>query len=368
VSRYKHYIPETVLDEAKKRIHHIYDTFDSVAVCFSGGKDSLVVMHLMKEVAEERGEGPFLVVFRDEELIHPSVAKFMESYRDLPWCDLEWWTVPLSSTAYLLGRNIPIVQWDEERNPDMWARERPEWGLKIEDLGLPAGTILDQHFADEIAARNLPGKVALITGVRAAEGLMRYRSCVNKLSENYLVASTSRRMMLARPIFDWQENDVFRYLWENDIAYAPIYDAQTWGKRELRVSSALPPETSKLMHKLKAIDPDLYEMVARVFPHVEIQSRYSQDLNKQRLIDKYAHSWEGLREFIDVEIEDEKQKRVALLEFRATYVRATNDPDAYPLDYVLKAFINNGGIRRVMPMIRNSKPEVKGQDEPTTVS
>jgi predicted phosphoadenosine phosphosulfate sulfurtransferase len=35
-----------VLVEARKRIHHIYDCFDTVVVCFSGGKDSLVALHL----------------------------------------------------------------------------------------------------------------------------------------------------------------------------------------------------------------------------------------------------------------------------------------------------------------------------------
>jgi hypothetical protein len=35
------YIDTDVLTEAKKRIHHIFDLFDTVVVMFSGGKDSL---------------------------------------------------------------------------------------------------------------------------------------------------------------------------------------------------------------------------------------------------------------------------------------------------------------------------------------
>ena len=44
-----------VLDAAKERIHHIYDTHDTPIVLFSGGKDSQVLAHIAWEVCQERG-------------------------------------------------------------------------------------------------------------------------------------------------------------------------------------------------------------------------------------------------------------------------------------------------------------------------
>ncbi len=55
MARRRQYIETDVLTEAKKRLHHIYDTHDSVVVAFSGGKDSLATLHLTREIAAGAG-------------------------------------------------------------------------------------------------------------------------------------------------------------------------------------------------------------------------------------------------------------------------------------------------------------------------
>jgi len=354
VGRYKHFIPVNVLDEARARINHVFDTFDSVVVSFSGGKDSLAVLHLVRAIAEARDRLPVRAVFRDEELIHPCIVDFVETYRHHDWCDLQWWAVPLESHGYLLGSKFPLTQWDPERGPDQWARPKPEWALDLEDFGLPPDTVLSQHTADDLACRGLPGKVAIFTGIRADESLTRYRSCVSKMKENYIVSSSTPQAMQVKPIYDWHENDVFRFFYDEGIEYAPIYRTQNWVGRPLRVSSGTPAETSKYMHLLKAYDPDLFAMMARVFPHIEVQARYGADYSPAAMVEKYGNSWGGIANYIRDRIPDPKQRSIAVAELRRVRQAARQMPDSYPLGYVLRCFIGTAGSRHIQAQSKES--------------
>lgn len=353
MARYKKFIETDVLTEAKSRLQHVFDHFDTVAVCFSGGKDSLVALRLTWEVAQLRGLDHVNVIFRDEELIPNTVVNFVDEYRRQPWVRMKWYCVPLASEKFVMGKRVSYVQWDRAR---AWVRPMPEWALK-----LPAGEyrVLDQYTCDEYMTRDYKGSVALITGVRADESLVRYRSVVNKLNENYICkaagADSACRSRLVKPIYDWTENDIFKFLGESEIRWCPLYDSQHLVGNNLRVSTPLHSETSKRFNMWKAQDPEFYQRVVDAFPEMLIQDRYWNEYDPAAVRLQYEGlGLEGCRRFI-FELEDDQQKRVALERLREFLVLQRKNPKAYPTRLLLQALVSGSVKRTIVPLSKDQQ-------------
>ncbi|MBN2024950.1 MAG: phosphoadenosine phosphosulfate reductase family protein [Pirellulales bacterium] len=346
MARYKRYIDTDVVAEALKRIHHVFDLFDTVAVCFSGGKDSLTCLHLTWQVARQRGLDHVRVIFRDEELIPSSVLDFVNGYRLEPWVRMRWFCLPLRGDQFVLGRRTTYVQWDRDR---AWIREMPPWAIRQPE---GAYRVLDQYTADEACAAGWPGSVAFITGIRADESLVRYRSVVNKLSENYIttpVGSTTARIKTAKPIYDWTENDVFKWLGEHGVAWCPLYNAQHLAGVGLRVSTPLHAEAAKRIDRLRALDPEFYDRLLAVFPDMALQDRYWRDFDGRGVKARYADGWEGCRRYIAERITDPGQRRAALKRYRETLKLAQRSPGSYTPVGLLDALVSGSVKRTLLP-------------------
>jgi predicted phosphoadenosine phosphosulfate sulfurtransferase len=354
IERYIRYLDSNVLEAARERIRHVMGTFDSWAVAFSGGKDSLVTLSLVRQEMDAAGmTQPLEVIFRDEELIPDAVVDMVDSYRrQTDRFRLRWYAVPMASHKYILGRTYDYIQWDPAR---AWVRPKPDWA--ITEIPGQDGRVYSQYDMDAVTADGLPGKVAVFTGIRASESLVRLRACLNKIHENYITAvRATERVKLVKPIYDWSEADVFRFLYDYQIRYCAVYDAQTWNGEGLRVSTPIHAETSKRIHQLRLRDPEFYDRVTQIFPEVLAHTRYFRDLDVNGSMAGYPGTWSGILQWIDDHLEDPHQralakKRVAdARSYRLSRNPASEPPFyGYPIRYVFKAIMSGNFKRFLLP-------------------
>lgn len=356
LDRYIEHLDINVLDASKQRIKHLINTFDNLLVAFSGGKDSLVVLHLVEQVYQELKikEKP-KVFFRDEELIPDDVIAFVNEIRLSGRFDFYYFCIPLESEKYVLGKKETYIQWDKNRKH---IRPIPEYAITCEQ-------VLRQYSADEFIAKsmNLKGRIAILTGLRADESLVRLQSLLVKKDESYVCDSSSPRIKLCKPIYDWKEKDVFRFLYEYGIRYCTIYDLQMFAKQKLRVSTPLHAESAKEIHKLKAIYPVFYAQLCSIFQDVRLQERYFKEVDRNAIIYQYPHTFAGIIEYINDHIEDEKHRKKAIKEVikcqntRKNQMSPERPYGGYPVFYVFQQIVNGAYKRNIPPKPHYAIPQ-----------
>lgn len=362
MARKKVYIDTDVYTEAKKRINHVLDTFDKVFVCFSGGKDSLATLHLVEEVRKERGEkGPLNVIFRDEELIPDDVIHFVLSYAaQEDRFKFYYYAVQLKSHKFILGKTYEYLQWDEKRR---WIRPKPDIAI----TGEP-GLVFDQYTMDAYCARGHKGKLAFMTGIRADESLFRWRACLNKLNENYITATDVPNVKLVKPIFDWEQNDIFKYFYDKSIKYCQIYDNQMWNNQAFRVATPLHAEHAKCFDKIRTIYPVFYQQLVDIFPEMLVQERYWKELDRYSIMEKYPVTWNGIIQYINDNISDTSEKKLAITRvMQCKQHRESNEKKGfarenfggYPVRYVFKCILAGRYKRVIQPQKTPTKEDIR---------
>lgn len=357
MTRQRMFLDTSCVDAARERMRHVYDTFDTVCVQFSGGKDSTAVLYLAKEIHEERGLGPVKVIFRDEEMVSPSVIRFVEEVRNYDWVDMEWYCLPQGQEVWVLGRREYCLLWSAQREREgRLIREIPSWAIRAEHFGLTAKEVIPQSI-DYYTMQGKQGRVAFITGVRANESMIRYRSCVQKLHENYIVVpfrmKKSIPLRFAKVIYDWTTDDVFKFVVEeHDGKFCEYYDLAAMTGSNTRVGIPLHAVAIRRIGDVVATEPEFYDQLVRCFPQIDAQRRYWPEFDIERLIKFYADDgWNGVKLCIEHNMLTNGIKRRAMAfsaEFRKKHAL---DPYSYPIEWLIRnLLLNEFNITSVNPV------------------
>ena len=347
MTRQSLFLDMTCVDAARQRIRHVYDQCDTVCVQFSGGKDSTAILYLAKEVHEERGLGPVKVIFRDEEMVSPSVVEYVEKVRNYDWVDMEWYCLPYPAEIWVLGYRLTTVLWSEQRGEQhRWLRDMPEFAITANDFGLSHSTSLPEQ-TDYYTMQGKKGNVAFLTGVRASESMVRYRSVVQKLHENYINTPYKLKagipLKFAKVIYDWNTNDVFKFITEEHGAeYCEYYDLAVATGSNTRVGIPLHATAIRRIGDVIATEPEFYDRLWECFPFIDAQRRWWPEFDSEGLISRYSgRGFDGASEFIDEYLVGDRRKmeaRVYVAKFRKKHIQ---DPYGYPISWLIRNLMLN---------------------------
>jgi hypothetical protein len=160
---------------------------------------------------------------------------------------------------------------------------------------------------------------------------------------------------LCKPLFDWQENDIFRYFYDEGIKYCPIYDAQVLAGVNLRVSTPIHVESAKKIGKLRTYEPTFYDQIMDLFPEMIVQEHYYAEMNRDGDRESYEQSFAGIKAWCIDNITDKKWLLTALHELQTIQVSEKNSPGSYPVEYVFKSFMAGAYKRHLLPQREKAK-------------
>lgn len=307
----------SVYEAAKARIRWCYENYDEVVCTYSGGKDSMIIVLLCREVLLEMGrpDQKVNVVFFDEEFVFPETIEAVEKMFVLPWVKGFWLCVPMSHEIVREdGSFRPITLWDKTRKN---TRPVPSSAIVTEkQYGTPQGDKAVRELLFQGTTR-----IAYLLGLRAEESMTRESTIMARHKKGahcfYFHSKHAPGIDVVTPVYDWKMIDVFYYIKNQDtLELNKMYFLEMLNRRALRVGSPLHGKEMAHLHDIKLKNPQFYEMLVSIFPDFATTTNYVGALMKHgdydSLVKKYGCTLRGVRQLIEDSVSDPELKLFAL--------------------------------------------------------
>lgn len=319
------YVNKTVLEAARERISFVFDSFESIIVSISGGKDSTVLAHLALVEAKARNRQIGLY-FLDEEVTYQSsvdqVEQLMGSYPGTVnklWLQIEFRLTNATSIT-----DSQLLAW-EAGNHKIWMRPKKPFAIHHRMWDLESQTVRNKEkgfgFYDVIENfERCYQDTAFLVGLRAAgESPNRWRAVtknpVNVHGKTVYWGTRKGANTVLYPIYDWNFHDVWRYISDEKLPYSKIYDMQFrkgYPINSMRVSSLIHEKSFKSICDLPEFEPKTYNLLQKRIKGISLAQEAGRNskLFACRKLPKNFSSWITYREFLLSTHQD--QERVPL--------------------------------------------------------
>lgn len=311
-----------VVDATRKRIEWIFDNFDNIVVSISGGKDSTVLAYMTLQEAHKRNR-KVGIFFLDEEVVYQSTIDQVRYIMNLyPENTIKlWYQLEFNLTNATSIDETQFKVWDHEKQ-DVWLRPKEKDSIKQPTWNVNKQTIANKKkgfgFYDALDNFQLTYEnTAYLIGLRASESLNRWRAVIKNPGIPNIYWSTKRPQgnFQMYPLYDWNFQDIWRFLYENNIRYSKIYDYQYkkgLGMKDMRVSSLIHERAFKSLVELPEFEPQTYDKLMARTKGIQVGNIYGKDdlMLKCRKLPKNYDNWILYRDFLLSTIKDESIKQI----------------------------------------------------------
>lgn len=277
-----------VWEAAKQRMRYIYENFDEVVISWSGGKDSSCCLELARIVAKEQGKLPIKVFFLDEECVYPETMELCHRHHQDPEIEFYWVCVPSiyrNACSEVEPDFIPYEPGKEK----IWVQQPPDFAIWPSGRGLtdwrvppsiPKRAIVEMwkmKMADGV-------RVCMITGLRTRESFVRYAGI---MSSGSFLTKPDHGFIHARPIYDWNERDVWWAIANQKWDYNKAYD-KLWRAGGNVISTRVAPlfhaEAAIMLRRVMLYWPEWWGKLRIRIRGVHSMGIYAGKLHQPRLL------------------------------------------------------------------------------------
>jgi len=221
---------------SKKKIREFYEAMEgNVYVSFSGGKDSTVLLDLV------RSEYPDIpAMFVDTGLEYPEIKEFVRTIPNVTWVRpkmsfkevLEKYGYPVVSKKNSMGihrcRNTNSQIQKDLRlyggiNPTSGKKQHPtisrKWHYLIDAPFKISEKCCERLKKEPIIRYNKETKLSAFIGTMACDSQQRKLEYIKQGCNSF-----DGRSSRSTPIAFWLESDVWQYIKDNNLPYSKIYD------------------------------------------------------------------------------------------------------------------------------------------------
>lgn len=314
---------KTVLEAARERVSMIFDNFKDISISVSSGKDSVCCYHLFLQEAIKR-KRKIMVFFQDQEAEYQSSIDLMKVMMKHPNVIPQWYQVPIYLTNATSYTDYFLYAWGEG---EQWIREKDPAAIHEIKEEYPKRFY---EFFKWYEKKNI--NVAYIVGLRAEEGITRYRAVTKFPGWRGLKWSTvSDDVKKFYPIYDWEIYDVWKFIYEFGIPYNKIYDLMYMNNYSLyskmRVSNLIHEKSYKCLVDLPKYEPETFSKLCRRIGGIATAARYASEkmMFSNKTLPSHYKTWLEFRDFLLANIPDEGQRET----FRKRFEKQDKDERAY---------------------------------------